>query len=211
MNLGNGRIYDAFGGASDANILGHTEVYIGRQPNGSGDYKSGFPWVRDIVYGGNDFGGTIEGHYREGYDFTSRIENYDQKKAMIHGYDTEHPDNVPNVIKAPSTYVEYLRGRVDTIFGGGYGYYDYTDTDLYGVGCSMPEQESSFVNLRPVEDDNNEVHGVFGGGTGFPGNRDGDKIQDRSYVLVDIPNTLPNFKTTEIFGSGSYNGNGKIG
>ncbi|WP_294744714.1 T9SS type A sorting domain-containing protein [uncultured Prevotella sp.] len=208
VNLGNGRIYDAFGGASDANILGHTEVYIGRQPNGSGDYKSGFPWVRDIVYGGNDFGGTIEGHYREGYDFTSRIENYDQKKAMIHGYDTEHPDNVPDVIKAPSTYVEYLRGRVDTIFGGGYGYYDYTNTDLYGAGCSMPVQESSFVNLRPVEDDNNEVHGVFGGSTGFPGNRDGDKIQDRSYVLVDIPNTLPNFKTTEIFGSGSYNGMG---
>ena len=208
VNLGNGRIYDAFGGASDANILGHTEVHIGRQPNGSGDYKSGFPWVRDIVYGGNDFGGTIEGQYREGYDFTSRIENYDQKKAMIHGYDTEHPDNVPDVIKAPSTYVEYLRGRVDTIFGGGYGYYDYTDTDLYGVGCSMPEQKSSFVNLRPVEDDNNEVHGVFGGGTGFPGNRDGDLAQDRSYVLVDIPNTLPNFKTTEIFGSGSYNGMG---
>ena len=206
VNLGNGRIYDAFGGCSDADILGHAEVYIGRQPNGSpGTYKNGFPWIRDIVYGGNDFGGTIKGAYEDGYDFTAHIENYDQKKAMIHGYTN---GNVPNVIKAPSTYVEYLMGRVDTIFGGGYGYYDYNDTEKYGEGCSMPVQESSFVNLRPVADDYNEIRGVFGGGTGYPGNRKGDLAQDRSYVLVDIPNTMTNFRTTEVFGSGSYNGMG---
>ena len=200
--LGNGRIYDAFGGASDADILGHTEVYIGRQPDGNGGYKEGFPWIRDIVYGGNDFGGTIHG---EGsYDFTHRIEDYSTKKAMIHGYEE---GKIPDVLKA-TTYVEYLKGRVDTIFGGGYGYYNYSNIKKYGEGCSTPVQKSSFVNIRPTDNDLNAILGVFGGGTGYPNQRSGDQAQDRSYVLVDIPDGITSFKDMEIFGSGSYNGLG---
>ncbi len=214
VNLGNGRIYDAFGGASDADILGHTEVYIGRQPNGSGGYKDGFPWIRDIVYGGNDFGGTIHGEFETGYDFTKRVRDYSAEKTKIHGYKVpggNQSEEVPDVLKGVS-YVEYLQGRVDTIFGGSYGNYDYTNTALYGTGKKMPSQESAYVNIRPKYHEKNFINGVFGAGTGYPDIRSNDNSQHRSYVLIDIPKHgngyVDNFKRTEIFGSGSYNGLG---
>ena len=205
VNLGNGRIYDAFGGASDADIYGHTEVIIGRQPNGSGGYKSGFPWIRDIVYGGNDFGGEIRGAYEDGFDYKPRIRDYEAYKTQMHGY----AEGKHDYLLKGSSYVEYLQGRVDTIFGGSYGYYDYTNTALYGVGCKMPRQESAFVNLRPVSNARNSIVGVFGAGTGYPGNREDDKAQDHSYILVDLTDdNNDGFKNMEVFGGGSYNGLG---
>ena len=212
VNLGNGRIYDAFGGASDADILGHAEVYIGRQPTNTGGYNDAFPFIRDIVYGGNDFGGEISGEYEDGYNFTQRVKNYATDKTQIHGYGTNgtneaNEPNVPEVLKS-STYVEYLQGRVDTIFGGGYGAYDYNNDELYGTEAAMPKQHSSFVNVRPKDHAHNALKAVFGGGTGYPGNRDDDKAQDCSYVLIDIPDGDSKFKAMEVFGAGSYNGLG---
>ena len=200
VNLGNGRIYDAFGGASDAKIYGHTEVYIGRQPdkNNAGEYVLGFPWIRDIVYGGNDFGGTIEGTK----NYADRVSSF--AKPKVHGYNstTQNAD-----VLTSNAYVEYLQGRVDTIFGGCYGFYDYSDTETYGV-VEMPTLASTFVNIRPENHPNNSITGIFGGSTGYPNYRNGDKTQDRSYVLIDIPQDMENFRTTEIFGAGSYNGLG---
>ena len=204
VNLGNGRIFDAFGGASDADVLGHTEVYIGRQPKGDGTYKAGFPWVRDIVYGGNDFGGKIWGEYETGYDFTKRLRNFSTDRVSLHGTPTA---GAPGLLRS-SSYVEYLEGRVDTIFGGGYGFYDYSNKTLYGAGNSMPVQESAFVNIRPVTHDHNLVNYVFGGGTGYPRNRVGDNAQDRSYVLIDIPDGVEKFAGMEVFGAGANNGLG---
>ena len=208
VNLGNGRIYDAFGGASDADILGHAEVYIGRQPNNNGiGYRDGFPWIKDIVYGGNDFGGTIYGEYEsgdgeEGYNFQARIKDYDATKAaQLHGTPS---NSSPGVLKSAS-YVEYLQGRVDTIYGGSYGYYDYV-TEY--AGSKMPFLENSFVNIRPKAHDANAIKGIFGGGTGYPKNRKGDESQDHSYVLVDIPDGMKTFSEMEVFGAGSYNGLG---
>ena len=206
VNLGKGRIYDAFGGASDADILGHAEVYIGRQLRDNNDirggYKDGFPWIKDIVYGGNDFGGTIWGEYEDGYNFEARVKDYDATKAaQLHGTPS---NSSPGVLKSAS-YVEFLQGRVDTIFGGGYGAYDYA-TEY--VGSEMPYLENSFVNIRPNNNSNNHIAGIFGGGTGFPKNRDGDKSQDHSYVLIDIPDGVEKYVTTEVFGAGSYNGMG---
>ena len=211
VNLGNGRIYDAFGGASDADILGHTEVYIGRSGvDASGNDIAGFPWVRDIVYGGNDFGGTIHG---EG-NLKGRVRVETGEGAFDVLGKVHNPDSKvdPDVLQA-STYVEYLQGRVDSIFGGSYGNYDYTQVmfkDDEGNSPTLPSQNSSFVNIRPNKEYNsdNRIVGIFGGGTGYPGNRDGDRSQNRSYVLVDIPDNLSNFRTTEIFGAGSYNGMG---
>ena len=212
VNLGSGRVYDAFGGASDADILGHAETYIGRQPNGSpGTYKDGFPWIQDIVYGGNDFGGTI---HSKG-DFTDRVRVKTGTDAFdvlgkVHKYDAT--SNTADVLQA-NAYVEYLQGRVDSIFGGSYGYYDYTldkFKDEDGNAPNMPSLESTFVNIRPNKVNNtyNQILGVFGGGTGWPGNRDGDLCQNRSYVLIDIPDNLTKFQTMEVFGAGSYNGLG---
>ena len=213
VNLGNGRIYDAFGGSSDADILGHTEVFVGRQPDGSGGYKDGFPWVRDIVYGGNDFGGTIHGGidkegklvgYEDTYNFEARLRDYDTYKTQIHGYKA---GEIPDVLKS-SSYVEYLQGRVDSIFGGSYGSYNYSNTALYGEGCSMPKQTSAFVNIRPKDHAQNYILHAYGGGTGYPGVREDDGAQERSYVLVDIPDGMTNFGNTEVFGAGCYNGIG---
>ena len=207
VNLGNGRIYDAFGGASDADILGHTEVYIGRQPNGSGGYKAGFPWIRDIVYGGNDFGGTIHGAYEDGYNFEARLRDYETDKTQLHGYKA---GEIPDVLKS-SSYVEYLQGRVDTIFGGGYGKYDYTAAEYLDEDNKrvyQPFQHSSFVNIRPNNHGMNSITGIFGGSTGYPGDRTGDEAQNRSYVLIDIPDGMTNFGSMVVFGAGSYNGIG---
>ena len=203
VNLGNGRIYDAFGGCSAADVLGHTEIYIGRQPDGSGGYKDGFPWVRDVVYGGNDFSGTIKGEYEDGYNFINRLRSND----LLTSIHNPGGKSVPDVLQS-STYIEYYQGRVDTIFGGGYGFYDYADTETYGEGNSAPYQESSFINIRPNTNENNYITCIFGGGAGFPGDHKGDKSQDRSYVLIDIPESAKELKTTEVFGSGSFNGMG---
>ena len=204
--LGNGRVYDAFAGACEADVLGHTEAYIGRQPNGSGGYKDGFPWIMDIVYGGNDFSGTIWGKYEEDYPFTSRVRDYATNKDLLHAKPTA---TKPGVLKS-ATYIEYLQGRVDTIFGGNYAYYNYM-SDEY-AGYTMPYLSSSFVNIRPNTNGNNYIGCVFGAGTGFPKNRDGDKSQDRSYVLIDIPKKegkeVTNYEDMKVFGSGSYNGLG---
>ena len=62
INLGNGRIFDSFAGACNADVLGHTETYIG---------TNGFPYVRDFVYGGNDLGGQI----LNTANFDSRLRN----------------------------------------------------------------------------------------------------------------------------------------
>ena len=200
--LGNGRIYDAFGGASDADILGHTEVYIGRQINKDSTLTSGFPWIRDIVYGGNDFGGRIFGSA----DLSSHVSDFALPK--VYGYDSD--TKTAEVLNA-SAYVEYRQGRVDTIFGGSYGNYPYDDPEYYvdGQQVDMPYLHNAFVNLHPDDVPNNVLKAIFGGSTGYPGNRDGDKAQDRSYVLVDIADTtINNFRLTEIYGSGSYSGMG---
>ena len=206
VNLGNGRLYDAFAGACEADVLGHSEIYIGRQPNGSGGYKDGFPWIQDNIYGGNDYCGTIYGEYEDGYNFKARVRNYDTDKTQIHGYGNNAGKDYPAVLES-SSYVEYIMGRVDTIFGGGYGFYDYKNEKLF-EGDSMPEQHSSFVNIRPKDHTQNIIRTVFGGGTGYPGIRDNDNAQDCSYVLVDIPDGTTKFSDLEVFGSGSYNGLG---
>ncbi len=193
--LGNGRIYDAFGGASDAKIYGHTEVYIGHNSS----HEDKFPYIRDIVYGGNDFGGSILGEA----DLSGRVRV--EAKTMA--------TNI-SMSKA-STYVEYLQGKVDTIFGGSYGFYNYYDTDVYGYEDEdlktirqMPTQHNSFVNVRPNYNKDNRLAAVFGAGTGSPHDRRGDAAQQHSYVLIDIPQDQEQFRYTQIFGAGAYNGLG---
>ena len=191
VNLGNGRGFNAWGGACNADILGHTETYIG---------NIGFPYFRDYIYGGNDFGGTVMGEA----DFHDKIEDYDTKKVMIHGFDANNASRVPDVLKA-SSYMEYLKGSTTSIFGGCFGYYDYLEEYK---GYSIPKLNSTFVNVRPENNDKNQIEKVFGGSEGSPGIREGDKTQNRSYVLIDIPDNMTQFRKTEIFGAGSNNGLG---
>lgn len=207
--LGNGRIYDAFGGASNADVYGGTEVHIG--------YNGGFPWVRDNIYGGNDFGGTIKGK-RNHTTATSRA-----------AFDAQ--------MLQSATYVKYIQGRVDSIFGGCYGSYDYADpvfkaytyskdeagipSDL-GPGAprlkngepvfSFPNQiENSFVHFIPVDNANNKVGYIFGGSEGYPNHhRLNNAMQREAYVLIDDTKTkdVNRFANVDIYGGGAFAGVG---
>ena len=183
--IDNGRLFNLFAGACDADILGHAEAYIG---------QNGFPYLRDHIYGGNDLGGKILGMK----DFSENLRDYDGDKAMIHGYDPA-TGAVPDVLKA-NAYIEYHQGALKNIFGGHSGNYDYDDEYK---SHTIPYMHNSFVNICPSDFSKNHLDKVFGAGEGFPGSRVSDKMQDRSYVLIDIDDGLETFTETEVFGSGS--------
>ena len=194
VNLDNGRLFNAFAGSCNADILGHTETYVG---------LNGFPYLRDHIYGGNDLGGEIKGLT----DFSGLVRDYEEDKTMIHGYNAATPDAVPDVLKA-NTYVEYRQGNMKGIFGGCFGDYDYENEFTIAKGYSIPKLNNTFVNFRPDDNSKNHVDKVFGAGEGYPGFHGGDKMQNRSYVLVDIADNKDYYANTEVFGGGENNGLG---
>ena len=193
VNLGNCRVFQSFGGACIADILGHTETHIGRGGlDADGNPILGFPYVRDNIYGGNDLGGHITGK--------GNFESYvlPATRSMIHSTD---------VLEA-SAYVGFFQGRIVNIFGGCYGNYDYTN-DTYYKTVKKPFLDNAFINISPRQHTDNEIKSyIFGAGQGHEGERDGDKMQNRSYVLIDIPDELEGFKRVQVFGAGSYDGLG---
>ena len=208
INLGNGRIFNSFAGSCNADILGHTETYIGRSGvDANGNDILGFPWIRDHVYGGNDLGGRIRGTK----SFTDRIDA--AVKDKIH-----NPTNAENAEVANATaYMEYIQGRVDNIFGGCYGDYDYTDryfknyTNDDGTdkeGFTKPRLDNAFVNMRPSTHARNAVTRIFGAGQGSQKGLGVDSMQNRSYVLVEIPQNNTLFQKMEVFGAGANCGLG---
>jgi len=234
INLGKGRIFNSFAGSCNADILGHTETYIGRMVkksdqtaynyceqmgylgitkdnNGSylvndeSYYVSGFPWIRDIVYGGNDLGGEIKG----AVSFKNRVRS--DVRNMVYKYDPNSADGA-EVLKA-NAYMEFLQGRADALFGGCYGTYDYTDPKFTETvdkpGFTKPRMNNAFVNFRPsYTNENNYVGKIYGAGQGKTGEPDRDKMQNRSYVLVDVPLTMSYYDGTEVFGAGAWGGVG---
>ena len=205
INLGNGRIFDSFAGACNANVLGHTETYIG---------TNGFPYVRDFVYGGNDLGGQI----LNTANFDSRLRNADVRSKV---YNTD-------MLNA-SAYIEYVQGRVEKIFGGAYGVYDYKDPH-YGKyfyatsgegttpenegharpGYHKPFLDNAFINFRPNNNNNtlNTVKQIYGAGQGYLGEEEQNLMQNRSYILIDVPQIMQTYKGTEVFGAGESGGVG---
>ncbi len=195
LNLGNGRIFNSFAGSCNADILGHTETYIG---------TNGFPYIRDFVYGGNDLGGRILGTA----NFDSRLRNDAVRSKVSH-----------NDMLNASAYTEYVQGRVEKIFGGAYGVYDYTDDHFRAYfnadgspkdGYYKPFLDNAFINFRPSDTNNplNTVKQIYGAGQGFLGEKDENLMQNRSYILVDVPQTMTTYQDTEIFGAGESGGVG---
>ena len=192
INLGNGRVFNTFAGACDADILGYTATYMGRNTNDDADL--GFPYVRDHVYGGNDLGGRIMGSA----DFSGRL----SADLPITPYKPEE-----TAVTTASAYMEYVQGHVDYIFGGCYGDYDYT-TEY--AGYTSPRMNNAFVNFKPNQHVSNEVNKIFGAGQGAAGFNTTDKnlMQNRSYVLMDLANTGTKFADLEVFGAGQNCGVG---
>ena len=195
INLGNGRIFDSFAGACNADILGHTETYIG---------TNGFPYVRDFVYGGNDLGGQILGTA----NFKDRLRNSAVRSKVTN-------DEMLNA----SAYMEYVQGRVEKIFGGAYGVYDYKDSHFRAyfdedghakTGYHKPFLDNAFINFRPNYTNNslNTVEQIYGAGQGYLGEEEEDLMQNSSYILIDVPQTMTTYQGTEIFGAGESGGVG---
>ncbi len=200
INLGDGRVFNTFAGSCNADILGHTETHIGQWTDASGKTVTGFPWVRDHLYGGNDLGGDI----KSSVDFKNRVRN---NNVLGKVYDQ-------NTLKA-NAYIEYIQGRVDAIFGGCYGDYDYSEGGRYHshiTTTGVPHLGNAFVNFRPAEsvtnNASNKVSRIYGAGQGQAEEANKDKMQDASYVLIDIPNGVANYANMEIFGGGAYGGVG---
>ena len=195
INLDNGRIFDSFAGSCNADILGHTETYIGTK---------GFPYVRDFVYGGNDLGGQILGTA----NFDGRLRNDAVRSKVTNA----------EMLNA-SAYMEYVQGRVEKIFGGAYGVYDYKDSHYRAyfdedghakTGYHKPFLDNAFINFRPNDTNNslNTVEQIYGAGQGFLGEEEQDLMQNSSYILIDVPQTMTTYQGTEIFGAGESGGVG---
>ncbi len=195
INLGNGRIFNSFAGACNADVLGHTETYIG---------TNGFPYVRDYVYGGNDLGGRI----LNTANFDARLRD-DIVRSKVYNSD---------MLNA-SAYVEYVQGRVEKIFGGAYGVYKYKDPHFRAyfdedghakAGYSKPFLGNAFINFRPVDSNNplNTVGQIYGAGQGFLGEEEENLMQESSYILVDVPQTMTTYQGSAIFGAGESGGVG---
>ena len=192
VHLDNGRLFNLFAGSCNADILGHVETYVG---------LNGFPYLRDHIYGGNDLGGEIKGVK----NFTDRVSD-NAVLQMVHDKDAD-VDGAKDVLQA-NAYIEYRQGRMKNIFGGCFGDYDYDKEFPSTEGYSIPKLDNAFVNFRPVENSKNRVSKIFGAGEGYAGERYGDKMQNRSYVLVDIADNKDYYADLEVFGSGQNNGLG---
>ena len=196
VHLGTGTADNVIGGSCNADITGHTEVYIG---------DIGNPTITHNVYGGNDLGGRIIGVA----DFSDKIDT-DISSMVYHA-------NNPKA----AAYVEYTKGTVGYIFGGCYGDYDYRDRKFWSFtnadgsikeGFKKPYLTNAFVNFKPVNYTESSVGRIYGAGKGHAytvaSDLERDKSQDRSYVLIDIPDGVNNFANTAVFGAGDYSGVG---
>ena len=197
--LTGGQVYDSFGGACNANILGYTQTFVGS--------TTGSAKVNNSVFGGNDFGGSILG---EG-DFLDRIDSSDRTMVYL-----AEGETTPSVTKA-AAYVEYVQGQITNyLFGGSCGNYNYSNENYLEHKLSpnpYPYLANAFVNFKPNTSSSNTVSRIFGAGQGYDGesvtDSEQDKMQDRSYVFVDIPdNNYNNFANTDVFGAGAYSGLG---
>ena len=208
VTLGNGRVNSTFGGAANADILGHAETIIG---------SGGFPYIIDDVYGGNDLGDNIQGSA----DLKTRVREAIRSKMFDSGS-----------AATASSYVEYLQGHVGEIFGGAYGGYNYERISDGAGGykstvlahllnssetkeVNKPYLNNAFVHIRPDRNNDSRVDAVYGAGLGSEGSSDssakahlGDMMQDRSYVLIDIPDAYDKLRSLKVFGAGSFNGLG---
>ena len=207
VRLGNGRIFNSFAGSCDADILGHTETYVGydhtyKNASNADIQVHGFPWVRDIVYGGNDVGGKIMG-----------------EKTFKNGYVRAETDDMRynDAMLTASAYMEYRHGHADAIFGGHFGTYDYLsdDSEYKRSSDKIPYLGNAFVNFRPESNSDlrnpnkkNTVNYVYGGSQGYPEDLNSNSMQESSYVLIDIPQDMDNYKDMIVFGAGAWGGLG---
>ena len=199
VHLGRGTAGNVIGGSCNADIDGHVEVYVG---------DIGFPTVSGSVYGGNDFGGTINTLF----DHADKINSTDDRDMVYARANTQ-----------AATYVEFIQGDVSSVFGGNKGAYDYKNqlyrkyTTADGLvkkdDFKKPHISNAFVQFSPSLTKESKVRNVYGGSQGYHAEEYNNKMQDRSYLLVNFTDSLDKTNkfisdSTQFFGAGDYAGIG---
>ena len=183
LNLLGGGVMRAFAGACNANVKGYTTAIIGHE-NGKG-----LPYVTEAVFGGNDFGGKIEGNN------LWTITDNDKKVRS-------------------QSYVKYVSGEIgEGIYGGSYGSYKYTENTIYTEAPSsspafitIPTKQTgddiatnTFVDIASQSTSDKDIIGsnvalnaaaitmAAGGGRGYANLPDNVKVS-QTYVLLHAAN-----------------------
>ncbi len=154
LNLNQGRIYDGFGGASNAEILGMAQTYVGRTTA---------PEVVHNVYGANDFGGQILG---------TEVFNVDNSNDVMEKILTQ------TYVEYTQGKIE------GDMFGGPCGAYEYNlyPSATSKTGFTKPQlltalikpsgadyATNSFVNVISRSTDDVISGSIFGAGEGLKG------------------------------------------
>ena len=190
LNLYSGGVISAFAGACNADIKGYAAAYVGHADN----YGKGLPYVTNAVYGGNDFGGHIEGSAKYTYTIADAA--------------------VSKTVRT-QTYVKYMSGKIGkALYGGSYGSYNYANKDLYPegsydaptlaaqIGAQDGDTEENFIPANTFVDiasastsdkdiigsdnsdpDNEVLTMIAGGGRGYKGLPGNVKV-NQTYVLL---------------------------
>lgn len=181
LNLNQGRIYDGFGGASNAEILGVAHTYVG---------KASAPEVAHNVYGANDFGGQILG---------TKL------------FEVNNSNDLMEKIVAQAYVEYAAGKITGDLFGGPCGAYDYSATKyataINATGFTKPQlltaltvpsgadyAANSFVNVISTStsvndqiagrmDGSERIGGIFGAGEGMKGKM-GQADEASSYVRL---------------------------
>ena len=77
-------------------------------------------------------------------------------------------------------------------------------------GYHKPFLDNAFINFRPNNNNNplNTVKQIYGAGQGYLGEEEQNLMQNRSYILIDVPQIMQTYKGTEVFGAGESGGVG---
>lgn len=186
VDLNKGRVFNAFAGACNADILGGTEILVG---------KISVPEVINNIYGGNDFGGQIRGALSH----------------LAHPVGSSHAEIVRYASVRSNTYLEYYDAKIDgSVFGGPCGSYDYSGytgkySDLPTLLTTVAKGESayaanSFVNVLSSSYQYTAAN-IFGAGQGLAGIM-GNADMNSSYVLLHSRAASSTPLATNVYGAG---------
>ena len=138
LNIHGGGVMRAFAGACNADVNGYTTAYVGWRDEIHDIYGYGRPYVRNAVFGGNDFGGKIRGN-------TLRTIQIDKERTQQ---------------VRSQTYVHYVSGNIGkAIYGGSYGSYNYegTEDDDVDYGDFAANRDGYPDFLEKIVADNDKV------------------------------------------------------
>ena len=174
------------------------------------------------LYAGNDKTGAVESFVAYG-DVNNNGGNASDGVTPLNA---THTNEAGDVIGTDAIYSTYLhitgQPKIDTIFGGGNGDYDYDEIDhcLACEGVQKPIQKSTLVDIN-MDDDGGEIGVVVGGGNGVTVDQnvtillnnkaaDGSKVHtifggnNRAWMRNIIPNIILTKGTADtVYGGGN--------